>query len=164
MGASQDRNSVLATSVDSLAANVAHIESILKALGDITDRTNLLALNASIEAARAGEHGRGFSVVAEEVGKLAVKTQSSLNETRGTISGVITGIKKISDSMESSNQVLRQIVDRSQSLTDMVQNLSSQSVEASSILEAQTGKLEKMREEIATIEKYKDAYQMLVRS
>ena len=124
VGASQDRNSVLATSVDSLAANVAHIESILKALGDITDRTNLLALNASIEAARAGEHGRGFSVVAEEVGKLAVKTQSSLNETRGTISGVITGIKKISDSMESSNQVLRQIVDRSQSLTDMVQNLS----------------------------------------
>ena len=161
---SQDQNSVLASSVSSLAESVAHIESIMRALGDIADRTNLLALNASIEAARAGEHGRGFSVVAEEVGKLADKTQSSLSETRETISGVVAGIKRISASMESSNLVLNRIVDGSADLTGMIENLSEHSVQSASILEAQTDRLEKMREEIATIEKYKDAYQMLVRN
>ncbi|MCB1166593.1 MAG: FIST C-terminal domain-containing protein [Leptospiraceae bacterium] len=164
VGASQDQNSLLASSVGSLTTNVAHIESILRALGDIADRTNLLALNASIEAARAGEHGRGFSVVAEEVGKLADKTQVSLNETKDTISGVIAGVKRISESMENSNHVLNQIVTGSTDLAGLVQNLSGQTVQATSILEAQADRLDKMREEIATIEKYKDAYQMLVRT
>lgn len=164
VGVSQDQNSVLSSSVNSLGTNMAHIQSILKALGDIADRTNLLALNASIEAARAGEHGRGFSVVAEEVGKLADKTQLSLGESRETISGVVSGIQRINDSMRNSDQVLNGIVKGSADLAGMVQNLSEQTIRATSILEAQTDRLEKMREEIAAIEKYKDAYQMLVRT
>ncbi len=85
-----------------LSEAVQEIGVTLSLISDISNSTNLLALNASIEAARAGEAGRGFSVVATEVGNLANSTQDSLKVVQPVIERVQQNVKEITAQVEEN--------------------------------------------------------------
>jgi methyl-accepting chemotaxis protein len=89
----------LSLKLQQLSSDATQVKDVLNVISDIADQTNLLALNAAIEAARAGEHGRGFAVVADEVRKLAERTQKSLSEINSTISIIVQSINDASDNM-----------------------------------------------------------------
>lgn len=139
-----EKNDILNDVIQKTSKTMAQMEELANmiagfagVIAGISNKTNMLALNASIEAARAGEHGRGFAVVAKQVGELAAQSSKSSKEIKETIQSVQASTSEMSASLhelvdivdqqkgvnENAGEVFEKILEAAKVANDVSRNM-----------------------------------------
>lgn len=134
-------------SVSKIAVSVGEYEKVLDKIKNISDQTNILAINASIEAARAGEHGKGFSVVAGEVRSLAVKSSETLKEAEEHTNEILSNIKDI---RFASNAIVNEVAETQNGVVRTNEAVDEMSM-SSSVISGSVSEVSSVIDELNTI-------------
>ncbi|MDF1508048.1 methyl-accepting chemotaxis protein [Robertmurraya sp. DFI.2.37] len=158
MNTVQEQVSKIADNIQVLGTRSKEIGKIVDLISQVSEQTNLLALNAAIEAARAGEHGKGFAVVADEVRKLAVESNNATDNIRALIGQIQKEINEVTLSMEEGKKSVKSGIDKVNEtgvsfheITDMISSISTQAQEVSAIVEEVNASTEEMVQKMSEI-------------
>jgi methyl-accepting chemotaxis protein len=145
----QSKMDIMIEVVNSIAANSQKINKITEVIESIANKTNLLSLNAAIEAARAGEHGKGFSVVAEEVGKLASSSAESAQQITLLVHEAATESARAVETVRQVAEDMRNIEVSANATDGMLDRISA-------AMEQQSAAVEEINANVGSLDKIAD--------
>ncbi|MCD4754437.1 MAG: HAMP domain-containing protein [Deltaproteobacteria bacterium] len=144
VGQANDSIAEMTTSMEEISKASEETSKIIKTIDEIAFQTNLLALNAAVEAARAGEAGAGFSVVAEEVRNLALRSADAARNTQDMIQNTVKKVEKGAELANGTSKAFSELAERSKNVTKLVEDIARLSQEQAQGIEQMTKALAEM--------------------